>query len=181
MIHDDRMHSFFLAETLKHAGGHFTAAGTSRRALHGGHFTAAGTSPRVEGHLEGAPRTSGGICTRGGAPRRAAGALLGRYLYLLFGEASDERSTVPLHSYVFNTEAHPLELHPDYEYGRRYGGRCEAWSWPAWTWLEFWSADGLVGLLNRVFRSQLWNVLAWLVLACVGRRCYPIWIQAMRD
>ena len=27
VIHDDRMHSFFLAETLKHGGGHFTAAG----------------------------------------------------------------------------------------------------------------------------------------------------------
>jgi len=40
-----------------------------------------------------------------------------KYLYLLFGDGTD----VPLDRYVFNTEAHPLQIHPDYEWGRRWG------------------------------------------------------------
>ena len=40
-----------------------------------------------------------------------------KYLYLLFGDGD----ATPLHSHVFNTEAHPLALHPDYEYGEKWG------------------------------------------------------------
>jgi mannosyl-oligosaccharide alpha-1,2-mannosidase len=42
-----------------------------------------------------------------------------KYLYLLFGE----NTTVPLEKYVFNTEAHPLEIHPDYHMGAVWGSR----------------------------------------------------------
>ena len=41
-----------------------------------------------------------------------------KYLYLLFGDGSAYK----LDEYVFNTEAHPLRVHHDYEYGAQYGG-----------------------------------------------------------
>jgi len=40
-----------------------------------------------------------------------------KYLWLLFGDGSH----VPLSRYVFNTEAHPLEIHPEYQYGAEFG------------------------------------------------------------
>jgi len=40
-----------------------------------------------------------------------------KYLWLLFGDGSD----VPLERYVFNTEAHPLLIHEDYEFGAVFG------------------------------------------------------------
>ena len=40
-----------------------------------------------------------------------------KYLYLLFGDGAQ----IPLDQYVFNTEAHPLRIHPDYAYGAQWG------------------------------------------------------------
>ena len=40
-----------------------------------------------------------------------------KYLYLLFGDGTQ----VPLDEYVFNTEAHPLRIHPEYAWGARWG------------------------------------------------------------
>ena len=40
-----------------------------------------------------------------------------KYLYLLFGDGTD----YPLDQYVFNTEAHPLRIHPEYAWGERWG------------------------------------------------------------
>ena len=42
-----------------------------------------------------------------------------KYLYLLFGDST----SVPLEKYVFNTEAHPLEIHPDYRLGAVWGSQ----------------------------------------------------------
>eukprot|EP00966_Prymnesium_polylepis_P288170 6655924-Prymnesium_polylepis.1 len=40
-----------------------------------------------------------------------------KYLYLLFGDGAD----IPLDRYVLNTEAHPLEIHEDYQWGKQWG------------------------------------------------------------
>jgi hypothetical protein len=40
-----------------------------------------------------------------------------KYLYLLFGDGSQ----YPLDEYVFNTEAHPLMIRPEYQWGRTWG------------------------------------------------------------
>ena len=40
-----------------------------------------------------------------------------KYLYLLFGDGT----AYPLDEYVFNTEAHPLRIRPEYSYGARWG------------------------------------------------------------
>ena len=40
-----------------------------------------------------------------------------KYLYLLFGDGTQ----VPLDEFVFNTEAHPLRIHPEYAWGARWG------------------------------------------------------------
>ena len=45
-----------------------------------------------------------------------------KYLYLLFGDGTD----VPLERYVFNTEAHPLLIHEDYEFGAVFGSTLES-------------------------------------------------------
>ena len=42
-----------------------------------------------------------------------------KYLYLLFGDDS----AVPLDRYVFNTEAHPLEIHEEYRFGAAWGSQ----------------------------------------------------------
>ena len=40
-----------------------------------------------------------------------------KYLYLLFGDGT----AYPLDEYVFNTEAHPLRIRPEYQYGAQWG------------------------------------------------------------
>ena len=40
-----------------------------------------------------------------------------KYLWLLFADSA----IVPLDEWVFNTEAHPLRVHPDYRWGARWG------------------------------------------------------------
>ena len=40
-----------------------------------------------------------------------------KYLFLLFGDGT----AYPLDEFVFNTEAHPLRIHPDYAWGERWG------------------------------------------------------------
>ncbi|KAL1500514.1 hypothetical protein AB1Y20_013170 [Prymnesium parvum] len=40
-----------------------------------------------------------------------------KYLWLLFGDGTD----IPLDQYVLNTEAHPLLIHEDYQWGSRWG------------------------------------------------------------
>ena len=40
-----------------------------------------------------------------------------KYLYLLFGDGAQYR----LDEFVFNTEAHPLRIHPEYEWGAKWG------------------------------------------------------------
>ena len=60
---------------------------------------------------------------RGGSLRRAKsiGLVLCRYLWLLFAD----EGVMPLDDFVFNTEAHPLRVHPEYQWGAEYGSLPE--------------------------------------------------------
>lgn len=44
-----------------------------------------------------------------------------KYLWLLFGDGAD----LPLERYVFNTEAHPLNIHEQYRWGEKWGSLPE--------------------------------------------------------
>ena len=59
------------------------------------------------------------LVVRGGSLRRAKsiGLVLCRYLWLLFAD----EGVMPLDDFVFNTEAHPLRVHPEYQWGAEYG------------------------------------------------------------
>ena len=63
------------------------------------------------------------LVVRGGSLRRAKsiGLVLCRYLWLLFAD----EGVMPLDDFVFNTEAHPLRVHPENQWGAAYGALPE--------------------------------------------------------
>ena len=98
------MESFFTAETLKCA----------TRVQGGGCGSVCVWRWGVGGRV---------FVVRGGSLRRAKsiGLVLCRYLWLLFAD----EGVMPLDDFVFNMEAHPLRVHPEYQWGAEYGSLPE--------------------------------------------------------